>query len=213
MVKPVMMAVPQENTEMFWDSEFYAAGKFPRSPYEIVASFVFRNAPARSRDSVRVLELGCGGGNNVWFLASEGFAVTGTDASPRAIDYAKKRLAGQCLRADLHVEPFPRVSFDDSTFDLVVERAALACVTPEVAAQTIREVRRVLVPGGRFFFNPYSTQSNPGFGYICFYNRDLVEQVLGDGWKVLRMQHAEIRDHLNQQEILVGDWRVEVEKT
>jgi SAM-dependent methyltransferase len=198
--------------ELVWDTEIYAAGRFPHAPYDMVASFVYRNAPPRPRDSVRILELGCGAGNNVWFLASEGYNVSGTDASQLAIAYAKKRLAASRLKADLRVEGFPGISFPDGSFDLVFERAALSYATPEIAAQTVREVRRVLSSGGRFFFNPYSAQHDPAPGYTCYYDRKLVEQVLGTGWRLLRMQHAELRDSLNQEKLITGDWRVEVEK-
>ena len=199
-------------TELLWETEIYAAGKFPRAPYDTVASFVYRNAAPGPRENVRILELGCGAGNNLWFLASEGYSVAGTDGSRRAIEYAKCRLAESGFRADLRVENFPDLGFDSSSFDLAFERAALSYVTPEVAAQTIREVHRVLAPGGRFFFNPYSGQSAPAPGYTCFYDRELVERVLGSGWRILRMHHAELRDCLNQQELVTGDWRVEVEK-
>jgi SAM-dependent methyltransferase len=198
--------------ELVWDTQIYANGKFPRAPFDMVASFVYRNAPPLPREQVSILELGCGSGNNVWFLASEGFRVTGTDASPRAIEYAKNRVKESGLQADLRVESFPTVTFPDGSFDLVFERGALIYVTPDLAAQTIREVRRVLKPGGRFFLNLFSGQCDPAPGYTCYYDRSMVERVLEGGWKILRMHHAELRDFLDGEKLVTGDWRVEVEK-
>jgi hypothetical protein len=60
-----------------WD-EIYGQGRhFNHYPYDAVVSFVFNNRPGdRPRDQVRVLEVACGAGNNLWFAAREGFSET-----------------------------------------------------------------------------------------------------------------------------------------
>src|SRR5437016_5148901 len=125
-------AVLAASPDPVWDNEFYGSGKFPRAPYDTVASFVYRHAPKRSRNTVRILEIGCGAGNNVWFLASEGFAVAGTDGSPAAIEYAQQRLRESGFEADVRVAAFPLLPFEDESFDLCVERAALVYVPAEI---------------------------------------------------------------------------------
>ncbi len=194
-----------------WEQEFYASGKFPRAPYDTVASFVYRRLPAKPRTEVRVFEVGCGAGNNVWFLASEGFSVAGSDGSQTAIDYARRRLAASGLAADLRVEAFPKVSFEDGSFDLVVERAALVYVPYKIACQTIEQIRRVLVPGGHFFFNPYSYHQDDVTHHPCFWNRTMIDDAFTCGWKLLRLHHSDLRDELENRPV-VSEWRVEVEK-
>jgi ubiquinone/menaquinone biosynthesis C-methylase UbiE len=47
----------------------------------------------------------------------EGFACSGFDSSPTAIEYARHRIGPA---ADLRVANFPTVPFPDAAFDLVI---------------------------------------------------------------------------------------------
>lgn len=138
----------QAQSYKVWEEQVYRQGQFPRCPYDHVASFVFRNSPKRPRSEVRILECGCGAGNNLAFFVQEGYACSGFDASPTAIDYARHRIGAA---ADLRVASFPEVPFPDATFDLVIERAAICYVNFDDAVRTIAEVKRVLRPGGGAF--------------------------------------------------------------
>ena len=99
-----------------WEKEIYGQGRqLGRYPYDAVVSFVFRYAPRdRERSAVRILEIGCGAGNNLWFAAREGFSVTGIDGSATAIDYARKRFAEEGLSGDLRVGDFTALPFEDN---------------------------------------------------------------------------------------------------
>ena len=178
-------------------------GTFVRCPYDQVATFVFRNLPKKTRHDIRILEVGCGPGNNLWFLNEEGFACSGFDGSPLAIQYAKAR----CGKAvELKVAQFPEIPFE-GPFDLVIERAALCCVPFELACETIDNVRKVLVPGGRFLYTPYSAQRQLT-GYICNYTREMIEQAFV-GWTILQLQHAYLED---TQGIITAEHRVWAQK-
>ena len=102
----------------------------------------------------RVLDLGCGpGGLLAFVIGLTGCHGTGIDVSAPAIETARKR--GESLgletrlnfqQADLNQPlPFPNASFDAAmSFDVVLhlrDRTAL-----------FREIRRVLIPGGKFLF-------------------------------------------------------------
>ena len=185
----------------FWEDSIYGAGKFPRCPYDYVASFVFRYAPQIPRRQISVLELGCGPGNNLWFLNQEGFGCAGCDASPTAVEYARARLGPG---AELKVSEFPEIPFERK-FDLVFDRAALACVPFEVAQQTLTNVRSVLKPDGKLFLSPYSSHS-ADFGYVCYYTREQVAKLLAD-WTILEFHHVQVDDVLAQQPIR-GEWHL-----
>ena len=79
-----------------WENVFrsQAWGKYPG---EDLIRFVARNfygVPDRS--AIRLLEVGCGPGANLWFMAREGFTVYGIDGSQTAIDQARARLDAEC---------------------------------------------------------------------------------------------------------------------
>ncbi|MCH2138463.1 MAG: class I SAM-dependent methyltransferase [Phycisphaerales bacterium] len=213
-----------------WEQK-YATGHAQRYPWDCVVSFVFRNAPPGvPRDQIRVLELGFGAGSNLWFAAREGFSVCGIDGSPSAVAAAQSRLAEDGLCGDLHLSSFPTVPEPDDSCDLVIDRASLTCVAFDVCRETIREVHRVLKPGGRFFMNVYgddhsSAQAGEksadgrvenitggtltGVGGICFYGQDDLRAVLGEGWRVVSRTHVEVCDADNDTH---SEWRVVVEK-
>lgn len=95
----------------------------------------------------RVLELGCGTGNNLRFLAEEGFKAFGIDASETAIDIAGKQLDDWGLDARLHIGTLSRLPFPDRSFDLVIDRAALVHNEYDELLCALEETGRVLKPG------------------------------------------------------------------
>jgi ubiquinone/menaquinone biosynthesis C-methylase UbiE len=216
----------------FWE-EKYAGGHAQRYPWDVVVSFVFRNAPAgKSRQNIRILEVGCGTASNLWFAAREGFDVYGIDGSASAINYARKRFAGEQLQGDLRVSTFTEIPFESAMFDLVIDRAAITCVDRRAACRAIAEVHRVLSPGGRFLFNPYSDDSASAFsgrsvgdglivdiaagslvgaGQICFYNRTQILQAL-EAFDIKSLQHVEYEEATAAEKNIHAEWRAVAEK-
>lgn len=152
-----------------WDGIF-ASRAWGRYPPEELIRFVartYRNVEAR-RD-MRALEIGCGPGPNLWYLAREGFQIAGIDGSSHAIDTARQRLEAElsaaASSADLKVGNFTTLPWGDEVFDLVLDIEALYANPRPVIVATIAEVRRVMKPGARFFskmFGPETTGIGTG---------------------------------------------------
>jgi len=217
-----------------WE-EKYAAGHSQRYPWDAVVSFVFRNAPRdRPREAVRILEVGCGTGSNLWFAAREGFAVAGVDASASAIATARRRFAEEGLAGDLQVGDFTRLAFEDDSFDCAIDRASLTCCGGTALRQAVAEIRRVLRPGGRLYFNPYADSHSSaragraigdgltaeiaggtlvGVGQIHFVARREIDELFAEGWSLKQVERLEITDMLGPQGGIHAEWRVLAEKT
>ena len=222
------------NYDSIWEQIYQQGCHILHYPYDFVVVFVNRHSPSdKPRDRIKILEIGCGTGNNLWFAAREGFSVTGIDASPSAIKYARQSFAQEGLSGNFQVGDFSQLPFTDNSFDLVFERGAIVCCGLSVGQQAVNEVRRVLHPGGRFLFNPYSTKHTSyqhsqagkdntrinvtggnlqGIGQLCFYDRQTIEQILSSGWKILTLEHLEKTDYADAELPVHAEWQVIAEK-
>lgn len=153
-----------------WD-EIFAGRAWGKYPPEELVRFVartFRNVEARKRQ--RVLEVGCGPGANLWFLAREGFAIAGIDGSAHAIAAAEERLRREGLTdtqrpADLRVGNFAELPWADASFDAVIDVGGITSNAMETIRFVFAEIHRVLKPGGSLFtmvFAPETTGATSG---------------------------------------------------
>ncbi len=101
----------------------------------------------------RILEYGCGLGGQAFALADRGAIVTGIDISDVAVAQARRRAAPypqqqlRFVKADAEALEFP-----EGSFDVVCGSGILHHLNLQKA---LREVRRVLVAGGRgIFYEP-----------------------------------------------------------
>ena len=100
----------------------------------------------------RALELGSGTGFFLLNLMQAGVMDDGhvTDLSPGMVEVARRNAAGLGFDVEGRVADAESIPYDDDSFDLVVGHAVLHHI-PDVE-QALREVLRVLRPGGRFVF-------------------------------------------------------------
>lgn len=114
----------------------------------------------------RILDAGCGSGPLAEALIERGAVVAGFDASKEMIRFAKKRLGEgpELLVADL-AQPLP---FADDSFDDAV--ASLVFHYLEDWVEPLKEIRRVLQPGGRLIMSVnhpiVCPWTNPGTDYF-----------------------------------------------
>jgi len=167
--------------EITWDpvwEQIFQAREWGKYPPEHVIRFVARKFySVKDRSKIRLMEIGCGPGANLWFMAREGFAVSGIDGSPTAIQRAHERLMGEGFTADLQVGDFRQLPWPDDSFDGVVENVSLYA-NPWVSVQrALCEVHRVLKPGAPFL-SSFFTDGTWGYG--------LGEMVEPDGFVNIR---------------------------
>ncbi|MEL4896600.1 class I SAM-dependent methyltransferase [Crocosphaera sp. Alani8] len=96
----------------------------------------------------KILDLCCGSGQTTQFLVQKSSQVTGLDASPKAIERAKKGVP-EATYVNALAEKIP---FAPEEFDLVHSSVALHEMETRQLKSIMEEVYRVLKPGGIFAF-------------------------------------------------------------
>lgn len=102
--------------------------------------------------TANVLDVGCGGGFLSNFLAAKGLTVTGLDLSKESLDVAHLYDHSQCAKyvyGDAYLLPFKDHSFQAVTCMDFLEHVS----KPELV---LKEISRVLKPGGSFFFHTFN---------------------------------------------------------
>jgi SAM-dependent methyltransferase len=147
-----------------------------------------------SRDA-RLLDAGCGSGQWAIAFAERGVRVTGIDLSPEMIRLAREDASDRGLDIEWRTGDVTRLADPLAVFDAIHARVLLQFV-PDVPA-ALRELRRVLRPGGRLLatvpgaLSPIYRASwmrhlpggDPGNNYLLPW--ELENLLLEYGWRVI----------------------------
>jgi SAM-dependent methyltransferase len=141
---------------IFKDNEW---GKYPPIPFVRFVALNFYNVPNRGK--IRFLELGCGTGANVWYLAKEGFSVSCIDISESAIIKLKKRLDEENLLRFLEIVEIGDYrdslqKFPNNYYDCIYDIESLYCISFDDTLKIIDEAFDKLKIGGFFYMMTFS---------------------------------------------------------
>ncbi|HZL30496.1 MAG TPA: class I SAM-dependent methyltransferase [Pseudolabrys sp.] len=140
-----------------WYENSYKEGKITaqrKYPNEEFCRFMGRNffkTNLDDRSHIKILEVGCGSGSNLWMVAKEGFDAYGVDISSYSLNLAKMMLSNYEVRASLQLGDMTTLEFEDNSFDAVADIFSSYCLNEVEGESFIRSVHRVLKPGGKFF--------------------------------------------------------------
>ena len=149
----------KERVRAFWQenpcgTKFADAEMGTRRFYELVEEHRYTKewhiplaADFESARDLRVLEIGCGLGTDGAQFAKAGAIYTGVDLTDAAVDLARKRFELFNLPGEFRTADAENLDFPDNSFDLVYSHGVLHH-TPDTE-RAVREVHRVLKPGGR----------------------------------------------------------------
>jgi ubiquinone/menaquinone biosynthesis C-methylase UbiE len=153
--------------------------------------------------SGRVLEIGVGSGLNLPFYNSRATGIIGLDPHPKLIDMASHQASS--VPTKILGGSAESIPVDTASIDTVVTTWTL-CTIPDVMA-ALREMRRVLKPGGQLLFAEHGlapeegvrrwqhrlTPLWKGLAGGCHLDRPIAELVKTAGFEISRMETGYMR--------------------
>ena len=142
----------------------------------------------------RVLEVGVGPGKNMPFWPRE-VDMTAIDLTPGMLERARQRANELNLKATLRLGDVQALDFPDAHFDTVVATFVFCSVPDPILG--LRELKRVVRPGGQMILLEHMRSPNAAIGKImdvlnpvvvrlmgANVNRRTVENVQTAGWSI-----------------------------
>ena len=166
-----------------------------------------RMAPYRERTAGgvwgEVLEIGAGTGANVPYYPDDA-RVTFLEPDRHMVRRLRRQISRQGRNAEIVQQCGENLPFADASFDTAVTTLVLCTVRDPDAV--VREVRRVLRPGGAYFFFEHVVSSdsrgrwlqnklNPVWKLVttgCNLNRDLASSIQNAGFSDLEIEAFEL---------------------
>ena len=132
-----------------WDAIFKREGRYFTAPHQDLPAIAQR---LKARQARTVLDMGCGSGRHVVYLARQGFDVFGLDSSPQGLYLTGQWLAERGLPAHLLLhditDPLP---YPDAFFDAIISTQVIHHGDVATIKAIIAEIERVLKPQGFIF--------------------------------------------------------------
>jgi ubiquinone/menaquinone biosynthesis C-methylase UbiE len=125
-----------------------------------------------------VLEIGFGTGLNLSYYPKEIHEIVTVEVNPDMNKLAQKRIQTSAIAVDHHILNGECLPMAEKTFDSVVSTFTLCSITN--IEQALKEIYRVLKPGGQFFFVEHGLSNEPKIE--VWQNRlTPIQKVIGDG--------------------------------
>src|SRR5206468_1744705 len=107
----------------------------------------------------RVLDVGCGTGEHTLMASALGLEAIGIDASPTAIDLAKRKAQERGLEARFilwDALELPALAQQEGRFDTVLDCGLFHVFDDDDRAMFVKGLRSIVTPGGRYFMLCFS---------------------------------------------------------
>jgi len=112
----------------------------------------------------RVLDVGCGTGENALYLAGLGHDVWGIDSARAAIEKARTKSLQRGIQVNFRLVDALALPSLGMTFDTAIDSGLFHVFSDEERTEFVRSLEAVLVPGGRYFmlcFSERETREGP----------------------------------------------------
>jgi ubiquinone/menaquinone biosynthesis C-methylase UbiE len=150
-----------------------------------------------------VLEIGGGTGANLGYYGAGVESLTVTEPEPAMLKRLEQKAREQNSQASVMRATAENLPFEDASFDTVVSTLVLCGVDDQ--RRVLRELRRVLRPGGRLIFLEHVRSDDPRlakrqdrmnpvnrFVVCCDCNRPTLDTIRSAGFEVTELKKTEM---------------------
>ena len=132
----------------------------------------------------RVLDAGCGSGEQTLLAAARDADAMGVDISPRAIEQARRKAAERGLKARFEVADALSLGGLGLTFDTVIDSGLFHVFDDHDRVTYVTSLATALRSGGSCYLMCFSDRQPAGFGPRRV-SQDELRAAFSDGWTVI----------------------------
>jgi len=132
----------------------------------------------------RVLDSGCGTGENTLMAAVSGADAMGVDVAASAIERARAKAAERGVAARFDVADALELGRLGQTFDTIIDSGVFHVFNDDDRARYVASLASVLEPGGALYLMCFS-DSEPGDWGPRRVRRDELTDAFSDGWTII----------------------------
>jgi len=137
----------------------------------------------------RVLDVGCGTGENALFLAARAFPVIGVDGSPAAVEQARAKKQERGLAATFLLTDALDLSPLHRTFETVIDSGLFHTLDDVERIRYARSLRQVTAGGSRLHLLCFS-ELEPPWGGPRRVTQEEIRETFDGGWRVQAIRPA-----------------------
>ena len=150
--------------------------------------------------SGKVLDTGCGTGENALYLASLGFEVWGIDGVPSAIEKAEKKAEKRGVTVNFLVSDAFKLQSLQTKFDTVIDCGLFHVFSDEERQIFTASLSSALYPGSKYFMLCFS-EHEPGSWGPRRVTRAEIRSTFAKGWKINYIREAEFETTIGSESV------------
>ena len=147
----------------------------------------------------RVLDVGCGTGENAIFFSQFGTEVWGIDAAPLAIEKAKLKAKERGASVKFLVADALRLDGLGTRFDTITDCGLFHTFPDEQRALFIKSLRSAMEKHGTYIMLAFSTKEPTDWGGPRRVSEEEIRDVFRQGWKINYVKESRIETNFHPE--------------